>query len=295
MTNKIKSVLTVAGSDSGGGAGIQADTKTITALGEYASNVITAVTVQNTLGVSESITLSHELVSAQIDAVCGDIFPDAVKIGIICSRENIVALAEKIKYYGLSKIVLDPVMVSTSGKMLMESEAMETMVEMLMPLVDLITPNIPEAEKICGIVIKSDADRVSAAKKIGELTGTSVLIKGGHEFSCSRDLLLINNKKIQDKQIYWFSSRKLETKNTHGTGCTLSSAIATFLAKGYGILEAVQYGKYFLYNAMKNEINLGHGNGPLNHMWDNPWLMENYEKSYIASARAEISVSCLEE
>lgn len=264
-----KKVMTVAGSDCSGGAGIQADLKTMTAHGIYGMSVITAITVQNTTGVLKSEPLSTELVAGQFDAVCSDIMPDAVKTGMLFSADIIDVTASKIAEYNLKNVVVDPVLVSTSGNRLLESSAESALIEKMLPLAKLITPNIPEAEALSGISIQSRDDMVSAASRLCHLSGTNVLIKGGHSFSDADDLMYCTEETastISDgNRIQWFHGKRVNTSNTHGTGCTLSSAIACNLAYGLDIVTAVLYAKEYLYGALNAGLDLGSGNGPVDH------------------------------
>lgn len=252
-------ILSIAGSDSSGGAGIQADLKTITCLGEYGMTAITALTAQNTLGVECVETVSVQMVKSQIDAVFNDIRPDAVKLGMIATPDIMEAVCEKLIQYQASNIVVDPVMVATSGSSLMENRTVSTLKRKLIPLADIITPNISEAEVLSGSVIKGKEDMVKAAEKIAEYYDGAILIKGGHLVDKADDLLYQNGKGI------WFSGKRIENENTHGTGCTLSSAIATFLAKGCPMEESVGMAKEYVMGAINANLNLGNGRGPLWH------------------------------
>ncbi len=256
--NKIPPVLAIAGSDSSGGAGIQADLKTILANGCYGMTAITALTAQNTMGVRAIYEVTPAFLKQQLDAVFEDIPPLAVKTGMLSSKELIFVIADGLKAYGAKNIVVDPVMVSTSGSRLLKEDAVECLTRTLLPLASLITPNIPEAEILSGQQINSKEDMVSAGKKISEMYETEVLIKGGHAISDADDVLI-------GKQIRWFSSKKVENENTHGTGCTLSSAIACGLAKGMSLPESIEQAKKYLTLALSSGLNLGHGSGPLDH------------------------------
>lgn len=260
ITGEMKKVLTIAGSDCSGGAGIQADIKTITVHGAYGMSAITALTAQNTTGVYGVLDVGPDFVAQQIDCIYQDIRPDAVKIGMVSSKEIIRTIIERLSYYKEQVIVLDPVMVATSGSNLISEDAMEVLIKELLPLGTIITPNIPEAERICGFSIESEKDMVRAAKEIGEHIPGAVLIKGGH-FEEANDLL------YKDGKIHWFRAPRIENPNTHGTGCTLSSAIATNLANGYGIVESVGRAKEFLSGAIEIRLDIGKGRGPLNHMY----------------------------
>ena len=259
----MKKVLTIAGSDCSGGAGIQADLKTMTAHKVYGMSVITALTAQNTTGVYGVLDAGGEFVGQQLDCVFQDIFPDAIKIGMVSNIETIEMIAKKLKEYGAKNIVVDPVMVSTSGCALMSPDAMGTLIEKLLPLGDIITPNIPEAEKLCGFSIASVEDMVKAAQVIGENLDGSVLIKGGHLTETADDLLWHKGK------ITWYKGERVDNPNTHGTGCTLSSAIASNLALGYDMETSVKNAKNYITGALKDGLDLGNGSGPLNHCF---WL-----------------------
>ena len=258
----IKKVLTIAGSDSSGGAGIQADIKTITVHKMYAMSVITALTAQNTTGVSAILEGTPEFTAAQLDSVFTDIFPDAVKIGMVSSEKIIGIIAEKLQFYKAKNIVLDPVMISTSGSRLISETAMDALTGKLMPLADVITPNIPEAEVLSGIEIKNDGDMIKAAEKISEFYKGAILLKGGHLVNDATDLLYKNGKTE------WFSSERIDNPNTHGTGCTLSSAIACNLADGYSVAESIANAKKYLTGALKAQLDLGKGSGPLMHNYN---------------------------
>ena len=255
----MKKVLTIAGSDCSGGAGIQADIKTMTAHGVYAMSVITALTAQNTIGVDDVLDAGAAFVGRQMDSVFTDIFPDAVKIGMVSNKETILMITDKLKAYKPDNIVIDPVMVSTSGCALMQPDAMDTLIRYLLPLGLVITPNIPEAEKLCGFEITSTADMERAAELIGKNLSGSVLIKGGHLTETADDLLY-------DKgEFFWYRGERISNPNTHGTGCTLSSAIASNLALGFDVRESVGRAKTYITDALKAGLDLGHGSGPLNH------------------------------
>ena len=221
---KMKTALTIAGSDSSGGAGIQADIKTMTMNGVYAMSAITALTAQNTTGVRGILESTPEFLKQQIDAVFEDIYPDAVKIGMVASSELIRIIADSLRRYGAKNIVVDPVMVATSGSALMKTDAVQTLIEQLLPLATVVTPNIPEAQVLSGMEIQSREDMHTAAKKIGDSYGCAVLLKGGHSINDANDLLYANGK------LTWFDGKRIDNHNTHGTGCTLSSAIASNLA-----------------------------------------------------------------
>ena len=255
----MKSVLTIAGSDSIGGAGIQADIKSITCNGCYAMTAITAMTAQNTLGVKSIQESSPEFLEDQIDAIFADIVPDAVKIGMVSNRKLIEIISRKLKEYGAKNIVLDPVMVATSGAKLISEDAIEILKENLIPLATLITPNIPESEILSGMKIETEEQMVYAAKHISEKFKTAVLVKGGHSINDPNDVLYADGKFL------WFPQERIENSNTHGTGCTLSSAIASHLAKGEPIECAINSAKKYLTECLKAGLDLGKGSGPLMH------------------------------
>lgn len=257
----MKKVVTIAGSDSSGGAGIQADIKTMMAHGVYAMSAITALTAQNTTGVYDVLEATPEFVGEQIDCIFNDIRPDAVKIGMVSNIGIIEKIAEKLKEHQAENIVVDPVMVSTSGCALMSPDAQETLVTKLLPLADIITPNIPEAECLCGFEIKSTEDMVRAAEVIGKNLKGCVLIKGGHLTETADDLLYDNGEFL------WYRGERVDNPNTHGTGCTLSSAIASNLALGYDMKTSVKNAKDYITGALKDGLDLGKGSGPLNHAY----------------------------
>lgn len=257
----MKKVLTIAGSDSSGGAGIQADIKTITMHGMYAMSVITALTAQNTVSVSGIMNVSAGFTAKQLDAVFTDIFPDSVKIGMVSDRATIEVISQKLRQYKPRYIVLDPVMVSTSGCRLISEDAQNILIAELMPLAYLITPNIPEAEVICGMPIKNLKDMRRCAKMIFEKIGVSVLIKGGHMEGDAVDVLCCSGRLIE------FVSERVDNSNTHGTGCTLSSAIACNLAAECPLDKSVANAKEYLTGALNAKLDLGRGSGPLNHMY----------------------------
>ena len=259
----MKKVLSIAGSDCSGGAGIQADIKTIMAHGSYAMTVITVLTAQNTTGVYGISEVAPEFVENQLDCVFTDIFPDAVKIGMVYSAAIIGSIAKKLKQHQARNIVLDPVMVATSGGRLLSDDSIESLKAELMPLADLITPNIPEAECLCGFGIHSRLDMVRAAKKIAATYAGSILIKGGHLYESADDFLLIQGNKGCEE--VWFPGVKIDNPNNHGTGCTLSAAIACNLAAGADIKTAVKKAKNYVSGALATNLDLGHGRGPLDH------------------------------
>ena len=258
----MKTALTIAGSDYSGGAGIQADMKTMTANGVYAMSAVTALTAQNTTGVTDILESTPLFLGEQLDAIFTDIFPDAVKIGMVSSAELIAVIAEKLKQYGAKKIVVDPVMVATSGAKLLRDDAVEALCRELLPLAAVLTPNIPEAEILSGMTITDAAGMEAAAKLISEKYGCAVLCKGGHKVNDADDLLW------RDGSGKWFHGKRINNPNTHGTGCTLSSAIASNLAKGYDLDQSVERAKAYISGALAAMLDLGHGSGPMNHMFD---------------------------
>ncbi len=257
----IPKVLTIAGSDCSGGAGIQADLKTMAAHKVYGMSVITALTAQNTTGVAGVFEASPEFVAQQIDCVFTDIRPDAVKIGMVSSAPIISAIAAKLREYGAKNIVVDPVMVATSGSRLMRDDALAVLRGELLPLGAVVTPNIPEAEVLAGFGIAGTADMERAAEVISRGLGGAVLIKGGHLTDSADDLLFTEGRRV------WLSAPRVDNPNTHGTGCTLSSAIACNLARGRGVEESVRRAKAYITGALKSGLNLGQGSGPLDHGW----------------------------
>ena len=258
----METALSIAGSDSSGGAGIQADIKTMTMNGVYAMSAITALTAQNTTGVRAIQEVSPAFLKAQIDAVFEDIFPDAVKIGMVASSDLIKVIAERLRFYEPGNIVVDPVMVATSGSSLMKTDAVQTLCQELLPLAMVVTPNIPEAQILAEQEIRDKNDMLAAAKVIGDRYGCAVLLKGGHSVSDANDLLYV------DDEFLWFYGKRIDNPNTHGTGCTLSSAIAANLAKGYGLEAAVERAKAYISGALAAMLDLGHGSGPMNHAFD---------------------------
>lgn len=258
----MKTALTIAGSDCSGGAGIQADLKTMTMNGVYAMSAITALTAQNTMGVRAIQESTPEFLKQQLDSIFEDIYPDAIKIGMVSSSELIRVIADRLKCYNAKNIVVDPVMVATSGSSLMENTAVKTLVEELLPISSLVTPNIPEAMVLTGLTIETKEDMVVAAKKIGDDCHCAVLLKGGHSINDANDLLYV------DGEFTWFSGKRIDNPNTHGTGCTLSSAIASNLAKGFTLAESVQRAKDYISGALEAMLDLGKGSGPMNHAFD---------------------------
>ncbi len=258
----MKTALTIAGSDSSGGAGIQADIKTMTANGVYAMSAITALTAQNTTGVQGIFEVPAAFLAEQIDSIFTDIRPDAVKIGMVSSVSLIETIAERLRFYGAEKIVVDPVMVATSGSKLLSDDAVETLKAKLLPLAAVLTPNIPETEVLAGMEIRTAEDMEKAAELIGRQYGCAVLCKGGHQLNDANDLLW------QNGGTRWFYGKRIDNPNTHGTGCTLSSAIAANLAKGADLETAVERAKAYIAGALAAMLDLGKGSGPMNHAFD---------------------------
>lgn len=257
---KKRTALAIAGSDSSGGAGIQADLKTMTVNGVFAMTAITALTAQNTLGVTAIMEVEPEFLAKQIDAVFTDIPPDAVKIGMVSSAGLVEVIAERLAFYGAKNVVVDPVMVATSGARLIGEDAVDVLKSRLLPLATLLTPNIPEAEVLSAISIKSADDMIRAAAIIGDQYGCAVLCKGGHNLNDANDLLYSKGS------IHWFKGERIDNPNTHGTGCTLSSAIAANLAKGESLVDAVSKAKAYISKALAAMLDLGQGSGPMDHM-----------------------------
>lgn len=255
----MKTALTIAGSDSSGGAGIQADIKTMTANGVYAMSAITALTAQNTTGVTGIMEVTPSFLKEQLDCIFTDIRPDAVKIGMVSSSGLITAIAEKLTEYHAENIVVDPVMVATSGSRLINEEALSALKDKLLPLATVLTPNIPEAEVLADMEIKTAEDMISAAHKISDTFHCAVLLKGGHQLNDANDLLYRNGN------YHWFYGKRIDNPNTHGTGCTLSSAIASNLAKGFDLDTSVKRAKDYISGALAAMLDLGKGSGPMNH------------------------------
>lgn len=258
----MKTALTIAGSDTSGGAGIQADLKTMTVNGVFAMSAITALTAQNTTGVTDIMEVTPKFLKEEIDAVFTDIYPDAVKIGMVASTELIEVIADSLKEYEAKHVVVDPVMVATSGSSLIRDDALAALTGKLLPLAEVCTPNIPEAEILADMKIESKEDMEAAATKIHETYKCNVLLKGGHELNDANDLLLT------DKGARWYHGKRIDNPNTHGTGCTLSSAIASNLAKGYDLETAVERAKEYISGALAAMLDLGKGSGPMNHAFD---------------------------
>ena len=257
----MKTALTIAGSDSSGGAGIQADIKTMMANGVYAMSAITAMTAQNTTGVTAIMNATPEFLKEELDEVFTDIFPDAVKIGMVSDSSLIRVISERLRHYRPAYIVVDPVMVATSGARLISEDAIVTLKQELLPLSTILTPNIPEAEVLSKMPIRSEDEMVAAAACISDRYHCAVLCKGGHKVSDANDLL------YRDDSFRWFRGKRINNPNTHGTGCTLSSAIAANLAKGFGLDLSVQRAKDYISGALSAMLDLGHGSGPMNHAY----------------------------
>ena len=274
-----KVALTIAGSDSCGGAGIQADIKTMTAHGVYATSAVTALTAQNTLGVTAIMNATPEFLGQELDAIFTDITPDAVKIGMVSTSDLIDVIAQRLTHYQAKNIVVDPVMVATSGSKLIDEDAIATLKTKLIPLARVITPNIPEAEILYGASISTESDMMNAAQALANTYGCAVLVKGGHATQDANDFLF--DPKFQGKGEgestscdgdengggIWIRGKRINTTNTHGTGCTLSSAIASNLAKGFTLQEAITQAKAYLSGALAAGLDLGHGSGPLDHTY----------------------------
>ena len=258
----MRTALTIAGSDSSGGAGIQADLKAMTLNGVFAMSAVTALTAQNTTGVTDILEATPHFLAEELDAVVTDIFPDAGKIGMVSSSGLIEVIAQKLREYGARHVVVDPVMVATSGSALLRPEAVDTLERELLPLAEVVTPNIPEAEILAGMEIKSPADMEKAAAVISERYGCDVLCKGGHDLNDANDLLYAGG------EAHWFYGKRIDNPNTHGTGCTLSSAIAANLAKGFSLVDSVERAKTYLSGALADMLDLGRGRGPMNHAFD---------------------------
>lgn len=258
----MKTALTIAGSDSSGGAGIQADIKTMMANGVYAMSAITALTAQNTTGVTDIMNVTPDFLEKELDCIFTDIYPDAIKIGMVSSSDIIKTIAKKLKQYNAKNIVVDPVMVATSGAKLIEDKALSSLKQYLLPISTILTPNIPEAEILAEMSIETEKDMIEAAKKISDTYHCSVLCKGGHQVQDANDLLYHNGN------YKWFYGKRIDNPNTHGTGCTLSSAIASNLAKGYELNIAVERAKAYISGALADMLDLGKGSGPMNHGFD---------------------------
>ena len=255
----MKTAITIAGSDSSGGAGIQADIKTMITNGVYAMSAITALTAQNTTGVTSILNATPEFLGQELDSIFTDIYPDAVKIGMVSDKELIKVIAAKLRQYEAKNIVVDPVMVATSGAKLISDDAADTLKEELFPLASVLTPNIPETEELIGRKITSAEEMIDAAKEISEKYHCAVLCKGGHNLNDANDLL------YADGAYRWFNGKRIDNPNTHGTGCTLSSAIASNLAKGFSLEGSVERAKEYISGALAAMLDLGKGSGPMDH------------------------------
>jgi len=268
------SVLTIAGFDGSGGAGIQADIKTISALGCYATSALTALPVQNTTGVRTIYPIPAKAVSEQIEAIMDDIFPDAIKIGMVHTSELAMIITETLARYKRAPVVFDPVMVATSGHRLIEDDTIATIIEKLFPVTDIITPNMDEASILAKMDVRTPEDMPIAAKRIKALGCKAVLLKGGHLAGSEITSLYLN----ENDEHHYFTSPKFETNNTHGSGCTLSSAIASYIAQGNGLQHAVSLAQQYVHAAIDSgrDVRTGHGNGPLNHFF-NPQKLIKHE------------------
>lgn len=255
----MRTVLSIAGTDPTGGAGIQADLKTMTMNGVFGMCVITALVAQNTMGVREIVDMTPDFLGQQIDVVFEDIPPDAVKIGMASQSSLIETIADRLRFYDAKNIVVDPVMVATSGDRLIREDAVATLERELLPLASVVTPNIPEAQLLAGLDIRSMEDVETAAKRVADTYGCAVLLKGGHDVNDANDYL------YADGAGRWFPGIRIDNPNTHGTGCTLSSALAANLAKGFDLSVSVQRSKDYLSGALDAMLNLGHGRGPMLH------------------------------
>lgn len=258
----MEKLLTIAGSDCSGGAGIQADLKTFAANNTYGMSVIVALTAQNTLGVTGIHNIPQDFVEEQLDRVFEDIYPDAIKIGMVSEESIIIGIKNKLLEYGAKNIVVDPVMVATSGSKLLDAGARRALVEELLPLAQVITPNMDEAAVLSGIEVRTKEDMEEAAQIISDYLDGYILIKGGHLEDCADDLL------YHQGEMTWLEGERYDNPNTHGTGCTLSSALAVYLAKGYGVEAAIREAKAYLVGAIRDGLDLGQGPGPLNHIYN---------------------------
>ena len=254
--------MTIAGSDSGGGAGIQADLKTFSALGVYGASTLTAITAQNTVAVTAVHELPTEIIAAQIEAVITDIGVDAVKTGMLSSSAIVETVAREIRRYGIENLVVDPVMVAKSGDPLLRQEAVDSLKTRLAPLAALVTPNVPEAETLTGLKIQTDEDMREAARRIVDMGAGAVVVKGGHREGPATDLFYDGNGFTE------FSAERFDTVNTHGTGCTFASAAAAGLAQGKTVLDAVAQAKEYVTEAIRNSYPLGKGHGPVHHFYN---------------------------
>ena len=269
----MKTALTIAGSDSSGGAGIQADIKTMCANHVFATSAITALTAQNTLGVTDIMEATPEFLAEQLDSIFTDIYPDAVKIGMVSSSALIQTIADKLHQYDAKNIVVDPVMVATSGAKLISDDAIETLKKELLPLATVITPNIPEAEVLAEMSITNEEEMIQAAETICQKFGCATLVKGGHQINDANDLL------YREGSYTWFKGKRIQNPNTHGTGCTLSSAIASNLAKGFTLDQSVERAKSYISGALNAMLDLGKGSGPMDHSFaiNNEFTKESAE------------------
>lgn len=267
----MRTALTIAGSDSSGGAGIQADLKTMTLNGVFAMSAVTALTAQNTTGVTGILEVDSGFLQKQIDAVFQDIRPDAVKIGMVSSKDLIETIADRLTFYQADHIVIDPVMVATSGSPLLQEDAVDVLKTKLLPMASVITPNILEAEILAEMTISTKESMVLAAERIADDLRCAVLLKGGHAVNDANDLLVTKGEAL------WFYGKRIDNPNTHGTGCTLSSAIAANLAKGFDLKDSVGMAKDYLSKALMDQLDLGKGSGPMNHAFD---LKEVWKKIY---------------
>lgn len=260
----MEAVLSIAGSDSSGGAGIQADIKTIAAHRLFAETAVTALTAQNTTGVFGVLDVDPAFVTAQIDAVFDDIRPAAVKVGMVSSAAIIEAVADALERHEARNVVVDPVMVATSGARLIDEDAVEALVRRLLPLADVATPNMPEAEVLCGFAVEDDASMERAARRLAAQVRGAALVKGGHGTERADDVLAAD----AEAPALWLRAPRIDTRNTHGTGCSLSSAIACGLARGWSVEQAVRSAKDYVRGALASGLDLGKGSGPLDHMWE---------------------------
>ena len=253
--------MTIAGSDSGGGAGVQADLKTFAALGVYGASTLTAITAQNTVGVTAVHEIPTDVIRAQIDAVLTDIGADAVKTGMLSSSAIIECVADALEHWGVPALVVDPVMVAKSGDSLLQEEAVGVLRSRLLPLASVVTPNIPEAEVLTGMNISSDADVRDAARAIVGMGAKAVVVKGGHREGPATDIF------FDGSEFHEFTTPRIDTQNTHGTGCTFASAVAAGLARGLPVVDAVSAAKEYVTEAIRHSFPIGQGHGPLSHLW----------------------------
>ena len=259
--NRIPTAMTIAGSDSGGGAGIQADLKTFAALGVYGTSALTAITAQNTIGVSGVHEIPTDIIAAQMEAVFSDIGADAVKTGMLSSVAIVEVVSRQLQHHGVESLVVDPVMVAKSGDSLLQEDAVDALRTLLVPLAAVLTPNIPEAEALTGMKINSDADVRRAAEQIIQMGAGSVVVKGGHREGPATDVFY-DGDRFQE-----FTAPRIDTKNTHGTGCTFASAVAAGLARGMSVIDSVAQAKEYVTEAIRRSFAIGRGHGPLNHFY----------------------------